>query len=402
MPINIKRNVYAMANVDGQSAEITMYGTICEKQPTDWWTDEPIKGQFITLETFLEDLAKIQDCTKITIRMNSYGGDAGVSNTIHNRLRELARSGVATHCIVDGAAMSGGSLIMSACDTVEANPSSLIMIHKCWGFYCGGYNADELRQAATENDAWDKMQVECYTRKTGMSKDEILGMIAETTYMTGREAMEKGFVDAILEDAEPTTIAASASGNSLFVNGHKMHLAPGMILPQGIPTVNSEEPPSAQTNNNPLAKTSNKGGTSTMANTTEELRAQYPDLVGQIEAAAKETVPSAEASATAERARIQAIDDIAHLFSAELVQEAKYGEQPCSAEALAFRAAQAAAKNGTNFLNSMASDTQASGAQDVKSAATGEDDKELTEEEKYAQAQVSVKSLLGTDKKEGN
>lgn len=139
-----------------------------------------------------------------------------------------------------------------------------------------------------------------------------------------------------------------------------------------------------------------------MVNTTEELRAEYPDLVSQIEASAKESVPSAEDSATAERARIQAIDDIADQLPADLVKEAKYGDKPCSAETLAFRAVQAAAKKGTNFLGALASDNQASGAQDVKSAATGEEDKVLTEDEKYAQAKASVKSLLGTDKKEGN
>ena len=83
--LNIKRAAYAMATADGQSAEITMYGDIYEQQPTDWWGD-PVEGQFITLTEFLEDLGQIAACKDITIRMNSYGGDAGVSNTIHNRL----------------------------------------------------------------------------------------------------------------------------------------------------------------------------------------------------------------------------------------------------------------------------------------------------------------------------
>ena len=125
--VNIKRAAYAMATADGQSAEITMYGDIYEQHPTDWWGD-PVEGQFITLSEFLDDLGQIATCKDITIRMNSYGGDAGVSNTIHNRLRELARDGAKLTCIVDGVAMSGGSLIMCACDAVKVNPSSLVMI----------------------------------------------------------------------------------------------------------------------------------------------------------------------------------------------------------------------------------------------------------------------------------
>ena len=106
----------------------------------------PVDGQFVLLDEFLADLETIKGCKSITIRMNSYGGDAGVSNTIHNRLREMGRDGAQLICIVDGVAMSGGSLIMCACDTVRVNPSSLIMIHKCWTLLFGGYNADELRE----------------------------------------------------------------------------------------------------------------------------------------------------------------------------------------------------------------------------------------------------------------
>ena len=93
-----------------------MYGDIYEQQPTNWW-GEPIEGQYILLSEFLEDLKQISSCKNITIRMNSYGGDAGASNMIHNRLRELSRSGAKLTCIVDGVAMSGGSIIMCACDT---------------------------------------------------------------------------------------------------------------------------------------------------------------------------------------------------------------------------------------------------------------------------------------------
>lgn len=220
--------------MDGSYAEITMYGDIYEEQPTNWW-GEPVEGQYILLSEFLEDRKQISGCTSITIRMNSYGGDAGASNMIHNRLRELARNGTKLTCIVDGVAMSGGSLIMCACDMVRVNPSSLVMIHKCWTFLWGGYNADELREQATQQEAWDKMQMEVYTRKTGLSATVISHMMADTTCMTGREAIDKGFADELIEDAEPTSIAASADGRSLFVNGRQMYLAPGMFAPDTIP-----------------------------------------------------------------------------------------------------------------------------------------------------------------------
>jgi len=50
------------------------------------------------------------------------------------------------------------------------------------------------------------------------------------------------------------------------------------------------------------------------------------------------------AAAQAERRRIQEIDQVADAFPAELVQEAKYGKRACSAQELAYRAAQAEGK----------------------------------------------------------
>lgn len=127
--VSIQRPCYAMATTDGQSADITMYGEIVEEQPVDWETGEPIPGQYIIESEFLDDLNRISGCDNIIIHMDSLGGNAGVSILVHNKLRDLAAKGAKLTCIVDGVAMSGGSLIMCACDTVKVNPSSLVMIH---------------------------------------------------------------------------------------------------------------------------------------------------------------------------------------------------------------------------------------------------------------------------------
>ena len=403
-PVSIQRPAYAMASTDGQTAEITMYGDIVESTPTDWWGD-PVEGSFITLDEFIKDLEQVENCTDITIRMNSYGGDAGVSCTIHNRLRELARNGASLHCIVDGVAMSGGSLIMCACDDVKVNPSSLIMIHKCWSFMFGGYNADEMRQAAAQNDAWDQMQVEVYKRKTGLSETVLRHMMADTTYMTGREAVEKGFADQLLEDAEPLDIAASADGRSLFVHGRQMHMAPGMFAPDIIPTVTPAAGAAVEANTNqPEVNPGNQeGGQRPMANTVEELRQESPDLVAQIEESAR-AAAAAEAGTIAadERRRIQEIDAIADQLDPALVAEAKYGESACTAQELAFRAVQQAKQIGGNFLRDMKADADGSGVEGVGSAPAPTDDPtggEPSVEKIEAEAQAAVNAWKKT--KEG-
>ncbi len=402
IPISIRRACYAMTNADGNEAEISMYGDIVESQPINYWTGEPVEGSFIIQDEFLKDLNEVvgAGCKKLTLRMNSYGGDAGVSILVHNRLREISASGIETVCIVDGVAMSGGSLIMCACDTVRANPSSLIMIHKAWSFLFGGYNADEMRSKAKENDAWDKAQVEIYKRKCGLSDTVLMHMMSETTTMTGREAVEKGFADEVIEDAEPLNIAASADRTALFVRGQKVHLARGMTAPESIPITTASQ---ADVNNNTSAETDSEGGNKPMARNLEELRTENPELAAQVESDVRAAVSAehadSETNATnAERQRLADIDSIAHLYDEETVRNAKYGEHPCTAQEMAFRAAQAAAKTGGAFMAGVQSDYQASGASGVGAAPADNGNggaEPTTPEAKQAEARANVKALLG-------
>ena len=101
-------------------------------------------------------------------------------------------------------------------------------------------------------------------------------------------------------------------------------------------------------------------------NTIDELREACPALVQDIENAAR-----AEGVA-AERARLQGIDNIANAIAdTELLNSARYGDEPLTAEQLAFRAMQAQAALGNQMLNNIASDATASGAEDVPAAPNG-------------------------------
>lgn len=390
--VSINRGPYVMEMADGENAELTMYGEIVESQPVDWWTGEPIQGSYIIQSEFLEDLKSLAGAKTLTIRMHSVGGDAGVSILIHNRLRELATQGMELTCIVDGVAMSGGSLIMCACDTVAVNPASLVMIHKCWSSLWGGYNADELKELAAKNEAWDKAQVSIYKRKCGLSDMVISNMMAKTTYMTGTEAVEKGFANKVLEDAAPLDIAASADGRSLFVRGRQFHLTPGMFAPDTIPTVTPEAAAPVEANTNQPAQTGGQNGGNTMAKTLEELRAENPALAEAFMAEARAAVSASGAvtpapapapavtpapapqsnggddPAQAERKRIQEIDALAGLFDAETINAAKYGDHPCTAQEMVYQAAQKASQLGGTFLAALEADTAASGVQDVGAA----------------------------------
>ena len=377
----IDRGPYSMKMEDGANAEITMYGEVVAARPKNWRTGEPIEGDFIVQDEFLRDLDSLTNAKSITIHMNSLGGDSLVGMVIHNRLRELSAKGVRLICIVDGAAMSAASVIMSACDEVRVNPASLVMIHRCWSYLWGAYNADDLRESAEMFDAYDRAAVTAYQRKTKLSQEELLRMMSETTWLTGAEAVEKGFADKLIEDAEPLDIAASADGQSLFIRGRAFRLMPGMFVPDTVPTVKSEAAAPVKTNTNPPVPAGGEGG-NIMANNLAELRVENPALAEALMAEAKAVVSASGAAAPAseawadggedrvraERNRLQEIDALAGLFDAETINAAKYGDHPCTAQEMVYQAAQKASRQGGTFLAALEADTAASGAQDVGAA----------------------------------
>lgn len=416
-PISLNREFYTLASSDGISAELTLYGDIVEERPIDWWTGEPIEGNFIVQSEFLSDLDAVKNCKSLTIRINSAGGDAAVSVLIHNRLRELAMNGMKLSCIVDGVAMSGGSLIMCACEDVQVYPSSIIMIHKCWAFLFGGYNADELREAATRQDAIDKAQVGIYARKTGMSETQLLHMMGNTTYMTGRDAVDKGFADGLLDG--DVVIAASADGRSLFVHGREMHLKNGLFAPDFVRTAEEGEPASegengitgedpediehqvgepAEPETDPAVSPGNPGSEGGEDMTLEEFREQNPEEARRIDEAQAAAVAAAENNArAAERERLRGIDAIAaSVGDPAMVEEARFGETACDARELAFRAMQKSAAQGANAYRAMQNDVKASGAAAVNPVPPVEDKPVIpkTAEEQMNAARAEVKSLL--------
>lgn len=367
--------------------EITAYGEIVERIPTDWWTGDPIDGSYIVQDEILADIdnAVQAGAKKLVLKINSLGGDVGVSITIHNRLREFANAGIDLCCIVDGVAMSGGSLIMCACDNVTVHPSSLVMVHKCWGSVYGGYNADELRALATVYDAWDKAAIEIYKRKCGLSDTVISHMMSDTTYMVGKEAIEKGFADE-LTDGETFKLAASADRTAIYTNGRKIALA--KPLPENI-TISVRE----DMNNNESAA-SDEGGI--MAINLAELRTENPELAAQVEADVRALVASEQetalnAAVEHERQRIREIDEVARLFDDSIVTEAKYGN-PCDAAAMTLRAAKAAAQAGNAFMKNVMEDAAAANA--VPAAQAPEDGSRDTEDSLMERSRELVMSAF--------
>lgn len=362
-----------MASVSDDEGEITLYGDVMSQQPVDWWTGEPEPGLYITPEGFMEDLAAVKDKSKITVKLNSCGGDLYTGIAIHNALKALSGE---VNVVVEGIAASAASVIMCAGDTVTVYPGSLVMIHGVSVMLWDYLNIQDMKQLIKGMDASERAVAAIYNAKTGIDVDTLRSMMTKETWLTGREALEKGFANALKEDENDPELSMSTDKKVLYCNGVRHNIEGLRNLPGSIPIAAHKPatPPAAKLGvNKPTAKAANKEGGNTPM-TIEELRAAHPEEVAQIEQAAvnaAQTQANAEAVA-GERQRLAAIDSIAaSIPDQQLVHDAKYGENPCTAQELCFRVMQQSAAAGQQFLANYQADGAASGAGKVGAAPNG-------------------------------
>ena len=103
-------------------------------------------------------------------------------------------------------AASIASVIAMSGDTILCT-KQLLMIHNSWIMTVG--NAKELRDTADLLDKTDEASNQAYLdRALNISEEELKELLDAETWLTASEALEKGFIDEILE---PNEIAASIS-----------------------------------------------------------------------------------------------------------------------------------------------------------------------------------------------
>lgn len=360
-----------VASLSEDEGEITLYGDVCSQQPIDWWTGEPEPGLFITPEGFMEDLAAVKDKKKITVKLNSGGGDLFTGIAIHNALKDLSGE---VNVVVDGIAASAASVIMCAGDTVTMYPGSLVMIHSVSVTLWGSLNIQDMKQFIKSMDACERAVAEIYKAKTGIETDTLRNMMNKETWFTGREAQEKGFADVLKEDGIVPNMSMSTDKKVLYCNGVNHNIEGFRNLPGNIPIKAHATPPAVKpgVNTKQTAKAAKKEGGNTPM-TIDQMRAEHPDLVAQIEQETRASVQNQSTEAVnAERQRLEAIDSIAaSIPDQNMVHEAKYGENPCTAQELCFRVMQQSAAAGQQFLAKYQQDGNVSGAANVGAAPNG-------------------------------
>lgn len=173
---------------------LTLYGEISD---ATWFGDE------VTPAAFLKDLEALGEIRTLDVYINSPGGDVFAGYAIYHMLRRHPAR-VTVH--VDGLAASAASVVAMAGDRIVMPEASMMMVHRAWTLACG--DAARLLDIAAELERVDGQLAQIYAARTGKAIEEIKDLMEAETWMTGPEALDLGFCDAV----EPNKRIAALCG----------------------------------------------------------------------------------------------------------------------------------------------------------------------------------------------
>lgn len=143
----------------------------------------------------------------VTVRLNTPGGSVDEGISIYNALKRHD-GGVTT--VVDSLAASMGSYILQAGENRLVASNAMVMIHDPWTITMG--NATALRKDAETLDKYALRMIPDYAGRSGKTDDEILAIMAEESWYAGREAVDAGFADGVVDYAQARSVAPHMAG----------------------------------------------------------------------------------------------------------------------------------------------------------------------------------------------
>lgn len=151
----------------------------------------------ISAKRFADDLKAAGDLVQINLHINSPGGSVFDGIAIYNTLKKNKALVVVD---IDGLAASIASIIAMSGDEIRMAENAMMMIHDPWTVAAG--SSADLRETADMMDKVKETLITTYARKTGLDDDEISDLMAAETWMTADEAVERGFIDSVSEEAK--------------------------------------------------------------------------------------------------------------------------------------------------------------------------------------------------------
>jgi len=349
-------------SADINEATLYIYGDIMQYDLGWWnWPDDVIPHRF------RQELSDLGDVDTIHVRINSNGGSVFGAYAIMNLLKSH-KARIITYN--DGIAASAGTIVAMAGDKIVTALGSVWMVHLPAVGAAG--NVHDLQKAIDILNVVTESMLDIYQARTGIDRDTMLQMMNDDTWLTGKQAVEKGFADEVSEDIE---VDAYLDGDmqTAFFNGLKIDLgkvqnkdvlvamlgaAPNRGIPKAGITRQNNVGDNGPTPNNQANQEEER------AMTLEELKAKHPDIYNAaFNAGVEEGVQN-------ERARIAGIDALALPGMEELTNGAI--ASGITAEQFAVEIVKAQRAKGVNALNAAKGD--AKDLDGVKNAGAPQDD----------------------------
>lgn len=298
----------------------------------------------------------------VVIEINSPGGICVYGYEMYTAIMNYEGK-VTAHVI---SAMSAATLLVCAADEALISDTGIFMIHNTQSYAEGDYR--DLQMEADALREFNAGIINAYVRKTGKSREEIQSLMDNSSYMSPQTAIEQNFIDGYMfgnpnakedkQEVVPTNIVAAdipliPEGKAkeliqLIVNAEKddMSAAMGQI---------------GQENSIKTVCDKNKeGGKNKM--TLKEFLTENPE--GQAEIDTIKADARAEGKKE-ERARMQSLDAIAGTVTADMLRDAKYGENPIDGPALAYQAMIKGEKIAAAYMADAMADAEESGVGEV-------------------------------------
>lgn len=310
-----------------------------------WWIDT------ITPAEFTRELQNLGDVKKITVHLNSGGGDVFAAHTIATRLKDHAAEIV----VKTAWAASAATIIVAAADKSYMPSGGVYMIHNPKISTFGCFEAKDFIKMSEKLNVVKNSIVEWYKAKTGKDEKEICELMDNETWWTGKEAVENGFIDELLfDETEGENEPVLMNDNTAVVNSVEMDIA---NVPEKIKALFK---PQKNTGGENIENSTNiKGGRNMAIKNVGELKAAYPELCNELVKNATEE----------ERNRIKDIEGITLAGYEKMATKAKF-EEPKSAAELSMSIIAAEKQAGKDYLEKVKNDTKTGGVNDVGAVAT--------------------------------
>lgn len=150
-------------------------------------------------------LDTVADGDDLDVYINSPGGVIDVGSEIYTELHQIRERANLKIRIV-GEACSAASVVAMA-GYCEMAPTALMMVH-CVSTGASG-NHSVMEHTAEMLRVADRAMCSAYMEKAGMTEEEALDMMEHETWLTARQAKERGLIDDIMfAEEEKTAMAA--------------------------------------------------------------------------------------------------------------------------------------------------------------------------------------------------